>query len=522
LKSKRIAKEMAQKGKLLIVSILACTAKIAVGQDEHPVLYEGRVPCPSNSSLMGYTNTTLLNDDIVLDMKHVYTGGVIPDFFHYILCPDTTFKIESQMEGAIIEGDSPIIPGLSNSLFTCGEEGNSEDNCIMEGGYFHFYFPDFVIADQVYVSGITFSSSKGASVYGDAHPSTHVVFIDCHWKYNVGTSTVYIHYTPSEDEDRALEKVKPYNMDEMKEIMRKDAHALTTVQSRDLLNLHYTPDDNEERAREKAESYDTDEKKEIMRKDTRALTTLHSRDLQTFFKYSMSCVFVDSSFIKNEDIIATIFNRGGAVELIGTEFVENNVAELAIFSVLEGGHSFIHEQTVFKENFARLGPVYIANGSNLHLSRDNSGMSNTGSQCDGIFLEDSTSKCFDIEEQCTGECCIFGDESCDLYTEDLPSVSPSTSAPTRSPVTPPSQLSRPTSPVSSISSSVSNEERGRCTGYCLAFTSLISAVLVIAVLVGFFILRRRKLNKGREITVTSELESSNDFEDPPALNAQIS
>ena len=144
--------------------------------------YVGLVPCPTNSSLMGYTNTTLLNRDIITDMQAVNNGGEMPESFHYVLCPQTTFKIASNTPGQESEGDSPIIPGLSNSLFTCGEDGKSEDNCIIEGGDFHFYFPDFIIADQVYIVGLTFSGSKGASIYGDAHPSSHVVFIDCHWK----------------------------------------------------------------------------------------------------------------------------------------------------------------------------------------------------------------------------------------------------------------------------------------------------------------------------------------------------
>jgi len=45
------------------------------------------------------------------------------------------------------------------------------------------------------------------------------------------------------------------------------------------------------------------------------------------------------------------------------------------------------------------------------------GSGNTGGQCDGIFLEDKLSSCFDSQAQCSGDCCEFGDESCDLSTE---------------------------------------------------------------------------------------------------------
>jgi len=473
---------------LFLLGVLGIATKMASAQE-----YVGRVPCPTNSSLMGYTNTTLLNSDIITDMQFIYNGGDMPEYFHYILCPQTTFKVASLAPGQEMEGDSPIIPGLSNSLFTCGEEGNSEDNCIIEGGDFHFYFPDFVIADQVYIAGLTFSGSKGASIYGDAHPSSHVVFIDCHWKFNTGTSTVYVHFTEDEGGRRELEeKTRPYDMDEMKQLMSKKAGALTTKK--------------------------------------------HSRDLQTFFKYSMSCVFVDSSFIKNDDIIATIFNLGGAIELIGTELTENNVAELSTFSVLGGGHAFIHEGTSFKNNFARLGPIYIDNVSFLHLSRDNSGESNKGSKCDGIFLEDSESLCFDKNEKCEGECCAFGDETCDLYTDDVPSSSPSQApksfpkpSPTPPSPSPPSgQVSQPSTQGSTSSSSSSvamntqaNTESsgGSCTGYCLAFTALFGAVLVAILVIMFVIFRRTQAKRSMDASTASAGPS--DFEDPPVVDKEI-
>ena len=57
-----------------------------------------------------------------------------------------------------------------------------ENNCIFTGGDFHFYFPDFIIAKEVYLMGLTFTEAKVASVFGDAHPASHVIFLDSHWK----------------------------------------------------------------------------------------------------------------------------------------------------------------------------------------------------------------------------------------------------------------------------------------------------------------------------------------------------
>ena len=73
-------------------------------------------------------------------------------------------------------------------------------------------------------------------------------------QFNKGSATVYVHYTP--EEARRLEAGEPYKQDEMHEIMRKDAQALADL------------------------------------KDAKS-----SRDLQAFVKYSMSCVFVDCTFL---------------------------------------------------------------------------------------------------------------------------------------------------------------------------------------------------------------------------------
>jgi len=411
--------------------------------------YVGRGPCPSNSSVIGYTNTTLLNEDIIVDMNHVYTGGEPPDYFLYTLCPDTTFNIfeTDPMTGEIIsEGDWPIIPGLANSIFACGDTGLSAENCIFEGGDFHFYFPDFVIADQVYLAGITFKRAKLTSIYGDAHPRSHVVFLDCEWKFNTGQATMYIHYT--DDDVRRLEEGKPYDLNMMMEKMQEDSYALANVNSvGDLL-----PEKN----------------------------LKSGRDLQFDVKYSMSCAIVSCKFEKNIDNLGTIFNVGGSIELINSMLVDNNVAELAVLSVVNNGHAFIHELTSFSDNFAPFGPVYISSSSFLQLSRDNSGSENIGGECDAIFIEAEDSVCLDLESPCFGKCCEFGDESCDLYveTDSTPNTAPNP-APTS-----PSSPSRPM--VSESTTSMATKEEGKCEGFCIAFVGVVAAIGGMLVFFGVY------------------------------------
>jgi len=148
---------------------------------------------------------------------------------------------------------------------------------------------------------------------------------------------------------------------------------------------------------------------------------------------------------ENDNELATLFNLGGGVELINSTLVRNNandvsfqndllmlsifsisylhylfllLSQLAIFSNIGNAHAFIHEDTSFHENSARLGPVFIDNYSYLQLSRDNEGSDNIGGQCDGIFMEDVNSLCLDRDLRCTGNCCAFGDETCDLFFDD--------------------------------------------------------------------------------------------------------
>lgn len=461
-------------------ALAALAAMPVIAQDEPA--YVGRAPCPTNSSLIGYTNTTALNLDVIADMDFIINGGSPPDFFHYILCPDTTFKIARHIgQGEDLEGESPIIPGLSNTIISCGEDGDSKNNCLITGGDFHFFFPDFVIAKDTWLVGLTFEGVKGASIFGNAHPASHVVYGDCHWKNNLGSSTVYVRYTPSEEDDnedgsrRLEEAVKPYDLDEMHEVMRKEAHALAAM--------------------------------------------TESRDLQQFVRYSMSSVFVDCTFKNNDDAMSTLFNFGGQIQLIGTTFEDNDVAQMGVFSVLGNGHAAISHDTTFSNNFARLGPVFIDSSSFLHLSRDNHGASNTGSKCDAIFLEDDLSTCADREAQCTGRCCAFGDESCDLFDGDSPSAAPTSKPrPVTAPTPPNTPVSTPSTPSVTTSSVISsNNKSGGCNGFCIAF-SLVGAglVVILAILITVYV-RRRKHGKEMSGTVAEAPELA----EPPELDKQI-
>lgn len=179
--------------------------------------------------------------------------------------------------------------------------------------------------------------------------------------------------------------------------------------------------------------------------------------------------------------------------------------QLAVFSVLGNGHAALSHGTNFKNNFAHLGPVYIDNKSFLRLSRDNFGTLNTGKKCDGIFLEDNLSKCTKRDAQCTGQCCAFGDESCDLYDADSPSAAPSSKPRpvTTPPVSVSVSVSDSTTPVTTSAMS-ENIKMGGCNGFCIGFSILTVALVIIIGILATVYVRKSVTKKKMSATVTDE------------------
>jgi len=348
--------------------------------------YVGLVPCPTTPGLQGYTNTSLLNIDIQKDVI-AYAAGIVKSSYFYALCPDTLFEINSST-------DQPIVPLLSNSIFSCGPLGAVQDNCVLSGGGYHFLAVESFPLEDVVVRGLTFEGVTGTSIYGNAHPSSSMYFRDCIWRNNVGISTVYLWFQSSEGSGRRLsaDNTPAPDVDKI----------LTELASTKMVQ----PSAQEENERE-----------------------LNVR-------YSMVLSFNNCIFKNNTEDIATIFNVGGVVILSSTTFESNTIDRFGVFSSVLGGHAYVLDDSSFMNNFAPFGPVFVDSQSFLQYSAGNSGQNNTGNVCEGLFLEEEGSTCYVAGTRCTGDCCEFGDDSCDLYTDrptNAPTASPTTSSPTASP-----------------------------------------------------------------------------------------
>jgi hypothetical protein len=99
----------------------------------------------------------------------------------YILCPNTVFKIGVYgPTGEIVDGYHSLQP-RSNTIYSCGVDGKSSNNCTFEGGYYHIYhsFTTYNKENKVgvVVKGITFNNSAEGGLVLVAPGD--ITFIDC-------------------------------------------------------------------------------------------------------------------------------------------------------------------------------------------------------------------------------------------------------------------------------------------------------------------------------------------------------
>lgn len=214
-----------------------------------------------------------------------------------------------------------------------------------------------------------------------------------------------------------------------------------------------------------------------------------------------------------------ILNVGGEVALIDTKFDNNEATKLAIFTTLNNGHAYIASGTYFNSNQARLGPIFIDKISFLQYSQDSDGADNAGHDCEAIFIEDDASNCAvpALDAICEGQCCKFGDISCDLNTEPptkTPTIVASTSPSVAFVPPPPSQdKGVGTKPgrtdnnngggnndiqlagLIETTKDVPANSSGGCTGYCVGFSMVLAFYVVLVAVLVVLGIRRRKRKK---------------------------
>lgn len=117
----------------------------------------------------------------------------------YNLCPNTTFPIGPQAQ------DLPLAITKPNVLILCGDDGDSENSCVVEGGEVAQFFIEGnainkYFVDNVTVTGVTFARVEtNYNVYGQ-YPGI-ITFRDCVFKENKNEAAVMLDVP---DDDMAL------------------------------------------------------------------------------------------------------------------------------------------------------------------------------------------------------------------------------------------------------------------------------------------------------------------------------
>ena len=104
------------------------------------------------------------------------------DLMTYTLCPNTVFEIGEPDDNLFCcqNGDVPIY-ARSRSIIRCGEDGSSNNNCTLKGGYIQFLHGPMIFREfsafDVLLQGITFDD---ASLYSALlGQQGDVTFEDC-------------------------------------------------------------------------------------------------------------------------------------------------------------------------------------------------------------------------------------------------------------------------------------------------------------------------------------------------------
>jgi hypothetical protein len=91
----------------------------------------------------------------------------------YVLCPQTVFGVAKvfKQDGSPKNGQYPLVLGRSNIHIMCGDDGKSENKCVLKGGLFQVGFYDEYetgkAVTNALVQGLTFQDAKNTNVLAE-------------------------------------------------------------------------------------------------------------------------------------------------------------------------------------------------------------------------------------------------------------------------------------------------------------------------------------------------------------------
>lgn len=422
--------------------------------------------------VLGYNDMKIL----INDMQYEYESSSINKSnsesknkleYVYKLCPNTIFSMSSNTKPISI---SPL---LSNTKIQCGNEGDVNDNCTINGGATHVYFPTNVIVTNVTFNGITFMNNNDISIRAWSNFSSYAFFLDCHWKFNYGYAIVETWYQPEEHDD--------------------------------YLNRHLRVIDG-----------DNNHNHNVI---NNMVEIVARRKLQGYS--SMRLSFIDCTFQNNNVSESLLSSVGGYIGIYGCIFIQN-IAHQSIIHAIMNSHLNFHYNTTLYDNTANDYIVFIDNDSYLDMNSDSYSWNNTisstvskyqiqqqqqhGYCSNGIFMEiDHGSYCRYKNGLCVGTCCNFGNTTCDDYTYDFSAnanMKNSNNTITSRSKSKSSIASTTSTNDNILSHSESSNKKNNRAGWIVAIIILCTALIVVWVLAFTIMIHGHKIHQQAELNIT--------------------
>jgi len=347
--------------------------------------FTGPMPCQENEDIFGYGSLTKLNKDMYINAIDVLRKNKTAESeYIYVLCPNTIFDIDKATRRSGVHETIGIF--LNNTIIRCGKfDTNAFGTCIVQGGSVQVVYPPELEVRNTVIEGITFTGGKGYGVAAYSHPSSDASFINCTWIENDAIYAVVIYYDPNYRENKGQRR-------------------------RNLLETNKNKDGMINSRQEFS--------------DFVGSVSLRPTERQLKLGYAaMSVQFTRCTFSDNVFSEEVINNQGGSLRIVETTFI-NNIVDYAVIGVAYGGKLSMEGNTHFQDNVSPFVPVFVDNDSYLNLNVDNTGKNNVGLVCkDGIFLEKENSYCME-GGKCEGDCCKFGDDTCDRFGSISEEMSP--------------------------------------------------------------------------------------------------
>jgi len=419
--------------------------------------YTGPTQCTTDSTVVGYDDILTLNEDMIFHAYEVFSSeiDVQQKEYSYRLCPKTTYNMESS------DLSKTIMPLLNNTYITCGNHGKASDECVMVGGQIHVIFGQGLLIDNVQFEGLTFKNNYGVSIGAWAYPTSNALFRNCVWIDNIATTLIEMYYNPNERRELQISSLY-------------DDHSSLFIKNNPRYSLLM----------------------DLIQYNEMITSATIVRRLQGY--PSMSLEFKNSKFTSNTLEQAAILDGGGDLILSDSKF-DNNEVGVFIIGALYGSQLYIQDGTSFINNTSPLFTVYVDSNSILEVNEDGSyGIDSYSPGCsNGVFLENDNSYCLYQGGTCHGNCCAFGNTTCDNFlteaeqqeitvNEDITMVGPNNSPQTVNEIT--------DTMKAGASNNNSNASSGGCTGACVGLAVAIPILVVAIAALGFLYYKKKRDN----------------------------